>query len=100
LAPQSNFRKWFDIADKLEALAAAHPYFHERKLYPNVDYYSAPLLSMLGLEPDMFTPMFALSRVAGWTVYIMAQYEDNRLIRPLDEYTGPIGLKWTPIEER
>jgi len=48
----------------------------------------------------MFTPRFALSRVAGWTVHIMAQYEDNRLIRPLDEYTGPVALKWTPIKER
>jgi citrate synthase len=100
LAAQSNLCKWFEIAAKLEAITAEHPYFQERQLYPNVDYYSAPLLCMLGLEPDMFTPMFAISRVAGWTVHIMAQYEDNRLIRPLAEYVGPRGLKWTPIEER
>jgi citrate synthase len=100
LAAQSNLCKWFEIAAKLEAITAEHPYFQERQLYPNVDYYSAPLLCMLGLEPDMFTPMFAISRVAGWTVHIMAQYEDNRLIRPRSEYVGPRGLKWTPIEER
>ncbi|MBN1993343.1 MAG: citrate synthase [Anaerolineae bacterium] len=100
LAAQSDRCKWYQIAAKLEALAAAHPYFQERNLYPNVDYYSAPLLCMLGLEPDMFTPMFAISRVAGWAVHIMAQYEDNRLIRPRAEYIGPKGLTWTPIEER
>ena len=100
LAAQSDLCKWYQIAAKLEAIAAEHPYFQEHQLYPNVDYYSAPLLCMLGLEPDMFTPMFAISRVAGWTVHIMAQYEDNRLIRPRAEYVGPRGLKWTPIEER
>ncbi|MEW5957862.1 MAG: citrate/2-methylcitrate synthase [Chloroflexota bacterium] len=100
LASQSEHHKWFDIAAKLEEVAGQHPYFQERKLYPNVDYYSAPLLYMLGLEPDMFTVMFAISRIAGWATHIMAQYDDNRLIRPRAEYVGPKGLKWTPIEER
>ena len=100
LAGQSEHRKWFDIAVKLEEVAAEHPYFKERKLYPNVDYYSAPLLYMLNLDPDMFTPMFALSRIAGWAAHIMDQYEDNRLIRPRADYVGPKGLKWTPIAER
>lgn len=100
LAGQSENRKWFDIAAKLEETVRAHPFFSERKLYPNVDYYSAPLLYMLGLEPDMFTPMFAISRIAGWAAHIMAQYEDNRLIRPRGRYVGPKGLTWTPIEER
>ena len=100
LAGQSEHRKWFDIAAKLEEVTSQHPYFKERKLYPNVDYYSAPLLYMLGLEPDMFTPMFAISRIAGWSAHIMAQYADNRLIRPRAEYVGPKGLKWTLITER
>ncbi|RME74551.1 MAG: citrate synthase [Chloroflexi bacterium] len=100
LAGHSEHRKWFDIALRLEELTAAHPYFQERKLFPNVDYYSAPLLYMLGLETDMFTPMFAISRIAGWSAHIMAQYADNRLIRPRGEYVGPKGLKWMPIEER
>jgi citrate synthase len=100
LAETSDNRKWFDIAAKLEHLAAEHPYFQERKLYPNVDYYSAPLLFMLGLEMDMFTPMFALSRIAGWVTHIMDQYENNRLIRPRADYTGLKGLKWTSIDER
>jgi len=100
LAGESEHRKWFDIAAKLEEITSQHPYFQERKLYPNVDYYSAPLLYMLGLEPDMFTAMFAMSRIAGWAAHIMAQYHDNRLIRPRAEYVGPKGLKWTPIEDR
>ena len=100
LAGQSENRKWFDIAAKLEEITGQHPFFKERKLYPNVDYYSAPLLYMLGLEPDMFTPMFAISRIAGWAAHIMHQYEDNRLIRPRADYVGPKGLKWTPLEER
>lgn len=100
LAGQSENRKWFDIAAKLEEITGAHAYFKERKLYPNVDYYSAPLLYMLGLETDMFTCMFAISRIAGWAAHIMAQYADNRLIRPRAEYVGPKGFKWTPIEDR
>ncbi len=100
LANQSGKRKWYDMAVKLEELAAAHPYFQERKLYPNVDYYSAPLLSMLGLDEDMFTVMFTISRLAGWSAHIMAQYADNRLIRPRANYVGPCDLVWVPLEER
>lgn len=100
LAGQSENRKWFDIAAKLEEIAGQNPFFQERKLFPNVDYYSAPLLHMLGLENDMFTPMFAISRIAGWCAHIMAQYADNRLIRPRADYIGPKGLKWTPLEDR
>lgn len=100
LAGQSENRKWFDIAAKLEEVAGQNAFFRERKLYPNVDYYSAPLLHMLGLENDMFTPMFAISRIAGWCAHIMDQYADNRLIRPRADYVGPKGLKWTPLEDR
>jgi citrate synthase len=100
LANRSGRRKWFDIAVKLEEVASQHPYFQERKLYPNVDYYSAPLLCMLGLDEDMFTVMFATSRIAGWAAHIIDQYADNRLIRPRANYVGPLGLKWLPLEER
>jgi citrate synthase len=100
LAGQSENRKWFDISAKLEEVAGQNAFFQERKLYPNVDYYSAPLLHMLGLDNDMFTPMFAISRIAGWCAHIMDQYADNRLIRPRADYVGPKGLKWTPLEDR
>lgn len=100
LAEQSTERKWFDIASKLETDIRQIDYFNQKQLYPNVDYYSAPLLDMIGLETDMFTPMFAMARIAGWAAHIMAQYENNRLIRPRAEYIGPRGLTWTPIDER
>jgi citrate synthase len=89
-----------DVAFQLEELAAADEYFIERKLYPNVDYYSAILLDALGIETDMMTPMFAMSRVAGWTAHIIEQWADNRLIRPRGNYIGPNDLKWVPLEKR
>jgi citrate synthase len=69
-------------------------------LYPNVDFYTAPLLYLLGIPLDLFTPIFAISRVAGWTAHVMEQYEHNRLLRPLSAYVGPVGVGYTPIEDR
>ncbi|GAB4536035.1 MAG: citrate synthase [Anaerolineae bacterium] len=92
--------KWFRIAQKLEAVARQDSYFIERNLYPNVDFYAAPMLYSLGIEPDLFTTMFTMSRVVGWTGHLLEQYADNRLIRPRSEYIGPMDLQWVPIEER
>jgi citrate synthase len=100
LARSSGNGKWFDIADKLAALARADPYFIERNLYPNVDYFSAIVLYTLDLDVDMFTPLFAMSRMAGWTAHVMEQHASNRLMRPDVLYTGPIDLAWTPIDQR
>lgn len=73
----------------------------ERKgIYPNVDFFTAPLLYTLGIPLDLFTPVFALSRTAGWIAHVMEQYEDNRLIRPKARYTGPQEQRYVPIEER
>lgn len=100
LAQSSGNTLWFDIAYKIEELTRADSYFVERNLYPNVDYYSAIVLYTLGIPTDMFTPLFALSRIAGWTAHIIEQWEDNRLIRPESEYIGPMGLSVIPIEQR
>jgi citrate synthase len=97
---QSGNPKWFEIAQKLEDRALADPYFIERKLYPNVDYYSAILLYTLDLDVDMFPPLFAMSRVVGWTAHIMEQFANNRLIRPDSNYVGPMGLEWTALSKR
>src|SRR5690606_36504011 len=67
LASGTRSSKWFDIPEKLANLARADQYFIERNLYPNVDYYSAIVLYTLNLDTDMFTPLFAMSRMAGWT---------------------------------
>jgi len=88
------------VAEQLEDLALADPYFVERSLYANVDYYSAIVLDAIGIETDMMTPMFAMSRIAGWSAHIVEQWNDNRLIRPRGNYIGAVDLHWTPIEDR
>jgi citrate synthase len=89
-----------DVALELADLASKDPYFIERKLYPNVDYYSSIMLDAIGIETDMMTPLFAMSRIAGWTAHIIEQWADNRLIRPRGNYVGSMDLHWVPINER
>ena len=89
-----------EVAEKLADLAANDPYFIERKLFPNVDYYSAIVLDAAGIETDMMTPLFAMSRIAGWSAHIIEQWADNRLIRPRARYVGPENLEWVPLEKR
>jgi citrate synthase len=87
--------RWYEI---LETLRAAM--FREKKLYPNVDYYSGSAYYLMGIPLDLFTPIFAVSRISGWTGHILEQYANNRLIRPRAEYVGPRGVPYTPIDER
>jgi citrate synthase len=87
--------KWFAISEKLEQMVWAR-----KKLNCNVDFYSASVLYTLGIPVDLFTTMFAISRVAGWTAHILEQYADNRLIRPLSSYTGEANRAYTPIQKR
>ena len=73
----------------------------KKKLNPNVDFYSAPTYYSLGIPIDLFTPIFAVSRMSGWTAHVLEQYRNNRLIRPRADYTGaPDGQEWVPLEER
>ncbi len=72
----------------------------EKKLPPNVDFFSASVYDSLGIEHDLFTPIFAVSRASGWIAHILEQYENNRLIRPRAEYVGPNTQKYVPIENR
>jgi citrate synthase len=87
--------RWYEIAREVEAVA-----FEERGLRPNVDFYAGSTLHYLGLPEDLFTPMFASARSAGWTAHIREQYADNRIIRPESEYIGPRDQVWAPIESR
>jgi citrate synthase len=74
---------------------------HEKKLNANVDFYSASTYYSLGIPVDLFTPVFAISRMSGWTAHVLEQYHNNRLIRPRAEYKGnPDGMKWIPMAER
>src|SRR3712207_3296910 len=87
-------------AEALRELAATHPYFVERKLAPNVEFYSAPLLGALGFPADMLPALFACSRIAGWSAHIFEQLRDNRLIRPKAAYIGPGPRPFLPLERR
>lgn len=91
---------WFDIAARLEERVLQHPYFRERRIYTNVDYYTAPLLFALGVPVDLFIPMFAVARIAGWTAHTLEQQQHNRLIRPRAHYSGPRDLAWTEYARR
>lgn len=100
LARSSGNAKWFEIASQLDDLARTDQYFIERNLYANVDYYSAIVLYTINIEVDMFTPLFAMARIAGWTAHIIEQSQNNRLIRPDSTYVGPMDLPWTKMEDR
>jgi citrate synthase len=92
--------RWFEIAARLEERVLAHPYFQERRIYTNVDFYTAPLLYALDIPVDLFIPMFAIARIAGWTAHMLEQQRSNRLIRPRAHYAGPRDLAWTQLGDR
>ncbi|MDR5695956.1 MAG: citrate synthase [Armatimonadota bacterium] len=95
LGEQAGELKWWEITRKVEEIA-----FREKGLYPNVDLYSASTYFYMGIPMDLFTPIFAISRISGWTAHILEQYADNRLIRPLSEYVGPTRREFIPLEQR
>ncbi len=96
LGTSSGNPKWFDISHKIEEFIAA-----DRKLNANVDFYSASTYHTLGIDIDLFTPVFAVSRVSGWAAHVIEQLNDNRLIRPRAEYQGPAyPNKYVAIEKR
>ena len=85
----------------LEVLEAAEKVMKEEKNLPaNVDLYTAPLYYLLGIPIPMYTPIFAMGRIVGWTSHYIEQVKNNRIIRPTEEYVGPTGLKYKPLEER
>ncbi len=100
LAVESGDPTPFDTARELERVTAAHPHYVERKLYPNVEFFSAPVLHGLGIRAEAMPAVFALSRVAGWTAHILEQLADNRLIRPQARYVGPAPRSFHPAESR
>jgi citrate synthase len=87
--------KWYEMSRKLEEFM-----MREKGLYPNVDFFSASTYYMMGIPLDLYTPIFAVSRITGWTAHILEQYADNKLIRPRADYVGPRGLSYLPIDKR
>jgi citrate synthase len=96
LCKSSGQAKWFDMSRKIEQFVKA-----EKKLNANVDFYSASTYHVLGIDVDLFTPIFAVSRISGWTAHVIEQLDDNRLIRPRADYIGPsYPQHWTAVAER
>ena len=87
--------QWHEISWQVEQTVKA-----ERGLYANVDFYSASTYHNLGIPTDLFTPVFAISRMSGWTAHVLEQYGNNRLIRPRADYVGPRHVPYTPLDER
>ena len=87
--------RWYEMSVRIDEAVT-----RDKGLLPNVDFYSASTYYTLGIPIELFTPVFACSRISGWVAHILEQYADNRLIRPRAEYTGPIDQHYIPIEER
>ncbi|MGZ4819545.1 MAG: citrate synthase [Terriglobales bacterium] len=96
LGESSGQAKWWQYSDKIEKYLKG-----EKKLNANVDFYSASTYHTLGIDVDLFTPVFAVSRISGWTAHVMEQLNDNRLIRPRADYIGPpYPQHYVPIDRR
>jgi citrate synthase len=87
---------WYELSRRIETVMK-----EAKGLNANVDFYSASVYHLLGIPADLFTPIFAVSRIAGWTAHVLEQYAHNRLIRPRAEYTGPLHPQpYVPMEKR
>ena len=95
LAAAAGDDTYYRMSRRIEEVVLA-----EKGLYPNVDFFAATVYHYLGIPTDLFTPVFSVSRMAGWTAHVIEQHADNRLIRPGSEYTGDRGLRWVPLDAR
>ncbi|MDQ3169365.1 MAG: citrate synthase [Acidobacteriota bacterium] len=96
LGEKAGNTRWYEMSQRIERIVTG-----EKKLYPNVDFYSASTYHTLGIDIDLFTPIFAVSRISGWTAHVLEQYANNRLIRPRAEYIGPAHpQQFVPLDNR
>ncbi|KUO84984.1 MAG: citrate synthase [Thermoproteus sp. CIS_19] len=93
-------QKLYAIASGIEQAVLAHQYFQQRKLYPNVDFWSGIVFYYMGIPYDYFTPLFAMSRVVGWAAHVLEYWENNRLFRPRACYVGPHDQQYIPLNSR
>lgn len=95
ITEKKDMAKWYEMSEMIEAFVKK-----EKGLPANVDFYSASMYHAMGIDHDLFTPIFAVSRTSGWVAHMLEQYQDNRLIRPRAEYIGPLNRKYEPLNER
>lgn len=100
LSETSGERKWYEYSRTIEDYLTEVVDLPSQGIAPNVDFYSGSVYYQLGIPIDMYTPIFAMSRVAGWVAHVLEYQADNRLIRPRARYTGPMERSWTPIDDR
>ncbi|MFN2500973.1 MAG: citrate/2-methylcitrate synthase [Pyrinomonadaceae bacterium] len=95
MAQKKGVSKWFEMSRRIEQIM-----LEKKGMFPNVDFYSASTYYLMDIPLDLYTPIFAVSRISGWTGHILEQYGNNKLIRPRAEYIGARDLKYTPIADR
>lgn len=95
LGQDAGNTKWYEMSEAIIPVVK-----ETKRVDPNVDFFSASAYYTMGIPLDLFTPIFAVARITGWTAHIMEQQKNNRIIRPTDDYTGPEGLKVVPIDKR